>query len=79
MAKKVTKGFVLMIVVVLAISIQVVVEADNPFFSSRSLNHHPALTPFLHSPSIIPFSPYSDSRSKGKRLKKNDTPKELEE
>ena len=57
MTKKVMKGLVLMIVVVLAISIEVVMQAHNPSFSSLSLSIIPPLSlifciPLQLSPSL---------------------------
>ena len=57
MAKMVMKWLVLMMIVVLAILVQVVVQAENPCIFYLSLNHHPSsLTLFLPSLTIVSLS-----------------------
>jgi hypothetical protein len=66
MARKAMKGFVsMMMIMVLAIFVQAVVQADNPSFSYISPNHPPSLPPFSHFPPIISLSPYHDSKPHG--------------
>jgi hypothetical protein len=77
MAKKLMKGLLLMIMMVLAIFVQTVVEEKkNLSFSYLSLNHIPSLTHFLHSPPIISISPHNDAKNRENRPKRKDTPQE---
>lgn len=73
MAKKVMKGLVVMMMVVLAIHVQAMVKASNPSFSDLSPNHAPSLTHFPHSQPIIYLSPQQDANQSQRNfsLRKN--------
>lgn len=76
MTKKVMKRLVLMIMVVLAIHVQAMVKASNPYFSYLSPNHAPSLTHFLHSQPIIYLSPQQDAnQSQRNHSPRKTTPK----
>jgi hypothetical protein len=72
----VMKRLVLMMMVVLAMFVQAVIQADNPSSFYLSPIHPPSLTPFLPFPPTISLSPYNDARSKlANRSNRQKTPK----
>jgi hypothetical protein len=70
-----------MMMVVLAIVVQAMVQAENPSFSHLSLNHPSSLTPFPHSAPIISFYPHNDAKHQQNRsnLTRQNTPKKKED
>jgi hypothetical protein len=69
-----------MMMVVLAIVVQAMVQAENPSFSHLSLNHPSSLTPFQHSAPIISFYPHNDAKHQQNRsLTRQNTPKKKED